>query len=443
MAGEDVLALNQRDRDRLKEIHAVVRGRQTVCEVARHLGLSRRQTRRLVRRVEREGDRGVIHRLRGRSSNRTIPDEIRERGLALLAREQYRDFGPTLAAEHLARIGIEVSRETVRSWQSRAGLWKVRRQKVEAVHAWRERRAAFGELVLMDTSDHDWLEGRGPRLYLIAMIDDATSRLGGRFVESDSTAENLRTLRGWLELYGRPLALYTDKNTIFQTPRSAELIDRYGPPAPTHFGAAVEELRIEWIPAHSPQAKGRVERAFQTLQDRLLKEMRIAGIGSLEQADRFLREQFLPFWNERFTVAPRSSHDAHRPLGSFRLDSVLCHRFERQVSTDYTLRLNGRRWLIPRAHVQAGLRHSRVLVEERLDGSSWVRYRGSHLPLLALPPLAASPSGLRPPGPAAKHKLPRKPWHPPKNHPWLQSMRLHMLKRSLLLGAKADISTLR
>jgi len=443
MSGEDVLALNQQDRDRLKEIHAVIRGRQRVGEAGRHLSLSRRQTRRLVRRVEREGDRGVIHRLRGRPSNRAIPEKVRERALALLAREEYRDFAPTLAAEHLERIGIRVSRETVRNWESRAGLWKTRRQKVEAVHVWRERRAAFGELVLMDTSDHDWLEGRGPRLYLVAMIDDATSRLWARFVESDSTAENLRTLRGWLELYGRPLALYTDKNTIFQTPRSAELIDRHGPPPPTHFGAALEELRIEWIPAHSPQAKGRVERLFETLQDRLVKEMRIARVSSVEQADRYLREQFLPFWNERFTTFPRSPHDVHRPLGSFRLDSVLCHRFERKVSTDYTLRLNGQRWLIPRAHVQPGLRHSRVLIEERLDGSSWVRYRGRHLPLQALPPAAASPSGLRPPGLAAKPKLPKKPWHPPRNHPWLQSMRLHMLKRSLLLGGRADISTLR
>ena len=442
MAGEDVLALGQRDRDRLKEIHGVIRRQQQVWEAARHLGLSRRQVRRLVRRVEREGDRGVIHRLRGRPSNRAIPERVRERALAVLSREQYRDFAPTLAAEHLGRMGIEVSRETVRGWQSRAGLWKVRRQKVEAVHVWRERRAAFGELVLMDTSDHDWLEGRGPRLYLIAMIDDATSRLWGRFVESDSTAENLRTLRGWLERYGRPLALYTDKNTIFQTPRSAERIDRYGPPEPTHFAAALEELRIEWIPAHSPQAKGRVERLFETLQDRLVKEMRIAGVDSAEQADRYFRETFLPFWDERFTVAPRSSHNAHRPLGSFRLDSVLCHRFERKVSTDYTLRLDGRRWLIPRAYVQPGLRHSRVLVEQRLDGSSWVRYRARHLPLQPLPP-AASPSGLRPPGFAAKPKPPKRTWHPPDNHPWRQACRLHMLKRSLLLGGRADISTLR
>lgn len=443
MAGEDVLALSQRDRDRLKELHAVIRRRQGVCEAARHLGLSRRQTRRLVRRVEREGDRGVLHRLRGRRSNRAIPDEVRVRALALLGRGEYRDFAPTLAGEHLERIGIRVSRETVRRWQIEAGLWGARRQKVQAVHVWRERRAAFGELVLMDTSDHDWLEGRGPRLFLVAMIDDATSKLWGRFVETDSTAENLRTLRGWLELYGRPLALYTDKNSIFQTTRSADQLHRDGPAPPTDFAEALGELRIEWIPAHSPQAKGRVERAFQTLQDRLLKEMRIARVCSVDEADHFLRERFIPFWNERFARQPRSPHNVHRPLGPFRLDSVLCHRYERLVTADYTLSLNGQRYAITKAHVQPGLRRSRVLVEQRLDGSCWIRYRSKHLPLQTLPlpaPLAASPSGLRPPGPAAKRKRKVPPWPKPSaDHPW----RTAWSKRSLLLGGKADISTLR
>lgn len=438
MAGEDLLALSQRDRDRLRELHGVIRGRQKLCEAARHLGLSRRQTRRLVRRVEREGDKGVLHRLRGRPSNRAIPERLRERAVGFLSQERYRDFAPTLAAEHLERIGIRVSRETVRGWQTQAGLWRVRRQQVDVVHVWRERRSAFGELVLMDTSDHDWLEGRGPRLYLIAMIDDATSRLWGRFVETDSTEENLRTLRGWLELYGRPLALYTDKNSIFQTARSAEQIDRDGPPPPTHFGAALEELRVEWIPAHSPQAKGRVERSFDTLQDRLVKEMRIAGMCSAEQADRFFRERFLPFWNERFTKPPRSSHNAHRPLGSLRLDSVLCKRHPRQVTSDYTLSLHGQRWLIPKAHVQPGLRKSLVLVEQRLDGSSWVRYRGRHLPLHPLP-AAASPSGLRPPGLAAKpRRLPPPTPKPGLDHPWRKPF-----SRTLLLCGKADTSTLR
>lgn len=434
MAGEDVLALSQRDRDRLKELHAVVRGRQTVAEAARHMGVSRRQARRQLRRVEHEGDRGVIHRLRGRRSNRAIAEATRARALRLLSQERYQDFAPTLAAEHLEREGIRVSRETVRAWQTEAGLWKPRQQSIRAVHVWRERRAAFGELVLMDTSDHDWLEGRGPRLYLIAMIDDATSRLWGRFVESDSTSENLRTLRGWLERHGRPLALYTDKNTIFLTPRTAEQIEQWGAAPPTHFAAALAELSIEWIAAHSPQAKGRVERLFETLQDRLVREMRIAGICSADAADRFFREIFIPFWAERFVKPPRSPHDVHRPLGSLQLDSVLCHRHERLVTADYTLSLNGRRWALARQDVQPGLRKARVLVEERLDGSCWVRYRSRRLALRPLPvpaPVAARPSGLRPPGLAAKSKLPPPRPKPAPDHPWRKPF-----SRTLLLGGE-------
>jgi DNA-binding Lrp family transcriptional regulator len=224
--GEGLLALSQRDRDRLKELHGVMRGQQRLRDAAEHLGLSTKQARRLLERVAEEGDQGVIHRLRGQPSNRGIPKRVRAKALKRLSREEYHDFGPTLAAEHLERIDIQVSRETVRKWMKAAGLWKSRSRKVKAVHVWRERREAFGELVLVDTSEHDWLEGRGPKMYLVALIDDATSRLWARFVEGDTTAANLQTLRDWLELYGRPLALYTDKNTIFQTPRSAEQIDK-------------------------------------------------------------------------------------------------------------------------------------------------------------------------------------------------------------------------
>jgi hypothetical protein len=420
--GEGLLALSQRDRDRLKELHGVIRGQQRLRDAARHLGLSTKQARRLLERIVEEGDQGVIHRLRGRSSNRGIPFRIRTKALKRLRRGEYHDFGPTLAAEHLERIDIYVSRETVRKWMQEAGLWKPCPRKVKAVHVWRERREAFGELVLVDTSEHDWLEGRGPKLYLVALIDDATSRLWARFVDSDTTVANLQALRDWLELYGRPVALYTDKNSIFLTPRCADKVEKYGPPPPTDYAAALEDLRIEWIAAHSPQAKGRVERAFGTLQDRLLKEMRVGKVHTLDKANQFLREEFIPFWNGRFTKKPRSPRDAHRPLGPIHLDSVLCHRHERLVTSDYTLSLDGRLWAISRQDVLPGLRKSRVLVEQRLDGSHWVRFRKKFIPLRPLPlpaPVAASPSGLRPSGLAAKKKSAHKRKHKPApDHPW-------------------------
>ena len=224
-----------------------------------------------------------------------------------------------------------------------AGLWRSRRQRRPAVHVWRERRSAFGELVMMDSSPYRWLERRGPPVQLIALIDDATSRVWGRFAAQDSTEENLRTLAGWLRRWGRPRALYTDKNSLFRTTRSARLDEQLGgQPARTQIGRALQELGIEWIPAHSPQAKGRIERLFGTLQDRLVKEMRLAGVHTVEQANRFLAAVFLPFWEQRFTVAPRQPHDAHRPLGGTqRLESILSVREPRRVAGDYTVRWQG------------------------------------------------------------------------------------------------------
>ena len=435
---EERIGLSQRERDRLWVLHEVERRHLRQREAAERLRLSVRQVRRLLRRVKRHGDRGLIHRLRGRPSNRKTPAAVRQRILAEV-RARYRDFGPTLASEQLARQGLRVSRETLRQWLIEAGVWKPRRQRVEAVHVWRERRGSFGELVMMDSSEHRWLEERGGKLQLIAMIDDATSRFWGRFVEHDSTEENLRTLEAWLRRHGRPEALYTDKDSVYvvnQAPRLEEQLA--GEAARSQFGRALQELGIEWIAAHSPQAKGRIERLFGTLQDRLVKEMRLAGVKTIEQANRFLQEQFVPAWEQRFTVAPRHSRDAHRRLGrEHRLEQILSVRQARSVANDYTVRWDGQRWGIARAEVRPGLRGARVFVERRLDGSVWVRFRNQYLSLTrcpaAMPVLAASPSGLRPAGLAAKTKRKTK-YVPPPSHPW---------KRTLLLCRKPDIPTLR
>jgi len=436
------MALSQRERERLKVLHQVEQRQLTQREAAERVDLSDRQVRRLLVRVRQEGDRGVVHRLRGRPSNRKIPDCVSRRALRLLERPCYAGFGPTLAAEHLARAGIGVSRETLRGWMSQAGLWRPRRQKLAAVHVWRERRAAFGELVLMDTSEHAWLEERGPKLCLIALIDDATSRLWARFVEHDTTEENLRTLEGWLRRYGRPLALYTDKDSIFQPagPPSREEQLR-GEPARTQFGRALRELGIEWIPAHSPQAKGRIERSFGTLQDRLIKEMRVAGIDRLEAANRFLEITFLPQWEQRFTVRPRHPIDAHRRLErEHRLEQILSVRVTRTVGSDYTVQWHGQRWGVPREAVCAGLRGARAEIERRLDGTHWLRFGGRSLPLRLCPEPARSPSAvsLRLTAGRKPNPQPRKKYHPPSDHPWRRPW-----KRTFLLCREPDISTLR
>jgi len=439
------IELSQRERDRLKLLHEVEQGHMTQVEAAGRLTLSDRQVRRLLVRVRAEGDRGVVHRLRGQPSNRKLPAAVQRRALTMLQQKQYAGFRPTLAAEHLARAGLEVSRETLRGWMSAAGLWRPRRQRVRQVHVWRERRATFGELVMWDTSEFAWLEQRGgPQLQLIAMIDDATSRLWARLVEHDTTEENLRTLEGWLRRHGRPEAFYTDKAGLFHVNRPADRDEQLrGVRARTQIGRALDELGIEGIVAHSPQAKGRIERAFGTLQDRLVKEMRVAKVHTLEEANRFLEEIFLPFWEQRFTVAPRRPQDAHRPLGrEYRLEQVLSVRTARTVALDYTVRLDGQRWGVPREAVCAGLRRARAEVERRLDGSHWLRFRNRYLPLVACPAAAAAVSsvslrltGRNKPKPNPK---PKPKYIPPPDHPWRKPW-----KRTFLLCQKPDISTLR
>jgi hypothetical protein len=267
-------------------------------------------------------------------------------------------------------------------------------------HLYRPRRSRCGELVQWDTSEHDWLEGRGSMIYLIAMIDDATSRLYGRFVSHDSTEENMRTLWLYLERYGRPLAFYTDKASLFRTaPKTArdekELSrDEREPLPPTQIGRALWELDIVWIPAHSPQAKGRVERGFGTAQDRLVKGLRVAGARTLEQANAYLESEFLPWWNRTLTVKPNRDDDAHRKLErGYDLRSTLCHVATRQVGNDYTLQFESQRYQIEQSSISSGLRGGKVRVERRLDGTIAVRFSKRYLAIapIVVPTRAAAP----------------------------------------------------
>jgi hypothetical protein len=443
---EERIELSTKERERLKVLHEITQGHLRQIDGAHRLRLSDRQVRRLLQRLGDVGDRGLVHGLRGRPSNRKIPAEIEQRSLRRLRLPAYCGFGPTLAAEHLARHGLQVSRETLRQWMNAAGLRRPRRRRLQQVHVWRPRRAAFGELVMMDSSPFRWLEERGPACHLIAMIDDASSRVWGRLALRDSSEENLRTLGGWLQRYGRPLALYTDKNGLFVTSRPVQWQEQLQDTAPrTQFGRALAELDIEWIAAHSPQAKGRIERLFKTLQDRLVKEMRVLEIASIEQANRFLEITFWPAWSQRFAVQPAQSSDAHRKLQrEQRLEQILSVRVARKVASDHTVKWEGQRWGLQREQVCAGLSGAHAEIERRLDGTHWLRFRGRYLPLRPCPdaPRSASPSGLRPPGlaeqpPRPKNKITPK-YHAPANHPWRKPW-----KRTFLSGKNPDISTLR
>ncbi len=443
---EERIELSARERERLKVLHEVEHGHLRPIDAARRLRLSDRQVRRLRGRLRAAGDGGLVHGLRGRPSNRKISEGLEQRSLRRLRQPAYVGFGPTLAAEHLAQHGLRVSRETLRKWMSAAGLWQTRRRRMKQVHVWRPRRSAFGELVMMDSSPFRWLEDRGPACHLIALIDDATSRVWGRFVLHDSSEENLRTLGGWLERYGRPLALYTDKNGLFVTSRPVQWHEQLrDTPARTQFGRALAELDIEWIAAQTPQAKGRIERLFGTLQDRLVKEMRLAGIRTLERANRFLEITFWPFWDKRFAVRPAQSGDAHRSLQpAQRLEQILSVRVARTVASDHTVSWEGQRWGVRRKEVCAGLRGARAEIERRLDGTHWLRFRDRYVPLSPCPnaPRPASPSGLRPAGLAGQKPKPptrsKTKYSPPPDHPWRKPW-----KRTFLFGRKPDISTLR
>jgi transposase len=363
------------------------KGLITQRQAAEEIGQSERHIRRLLVKLKKDGDRAVVHGLRGRPSNRKMAEKTRAKAVAILSRKIYRGFGPTLASEYLEkRHGVAVSRETVRAWMSEARLWRPREQHAGKIHMWRQRRARCGELVQWDTSEHDWLEGRGPRLYLISMIDDASSRVHARFVRHDSTADNMRLLWSYLELHGRPLSFYTDKASLFQTaPKVARDVsalprDERDPLPPTQIGRALAELGIVWIAAHSPQAKGRIERSFQTDQDRLVKGLRVAGAKTLAQANSYLEKEFIPWWNQTLTVVPVSADDAHRPLGKeHSLNASLSHVEQRHVGNDYTVRLDGKLWQIAQSDIGAGLRGAVVRVEMRLDGSLAMRFGQRYL----------------------------------------------------------------
>jgi len=387
---QELIMMNQKQRDWLQWLHQAKRKQITQSTAAQRMGVSERWVRKLLRRMKREKDRVVVHGLRGRRSNRRLPEESRARAVAIIRRE-YADFGPTLAAEYLAeRHDLPVSKETLRRWMAAAGIWKARKRRVVEIHTWRPRRSCAGELVQWDTSQHDWLEGRGEPLYLLAMIDDATSQAMARFAHHDSTLENLRLLQDYLQRWGRPLEFYTDQAKLFTNAPGWD-VEQKGEPPKTQIGRALEELGIGWIPAYSPEAKGRQERFFGTAQDRLVKGLRKAGVRDREGANHYLQQTYLPLWNTRFSCLPAKPQDAHRPvLSRQRLPSILSHREARQITKDYTLRFAGKLWQIPRSAIRPGMRNGTAYVEQRLDGNLAATFRGVDVALRECP-LPVSP----------------------------------------------------
>jgi transposase len=407
MVGEDRVIMSGKELRRVHVIRQTMEKKLTQVKAGTLLGLTTRHIRRLIERVEQAGDQGLAHRGRGKPSNRRIPEQVKATVLTRYT-QRYGDFGPTLAAEKLTeREGITISAETVRRGLRERGINHFTRRK-RPHRAWRARKAHVGELIQLDGSPHDWLEGRGPRCVLLAYIDDASSRVFARFYEYEGTIPAMDSFRRYVTHYGMPLALYTDKHTTYKSPAVPTVEEQLAGRWPhSQFERSLAELGVTVIHAHSPQAKGRVERLFKTFQDRLIKELRLAEIATLETANRFVAD-YLPTYNQRFSVQPAQTVDLHRPRPASRdLDRSLCLKTTRVVRRDWTVAHHGQLY-----QIRDNVRATQVQVEERIDGTMRMTHHGRPLTYQAI---VARP--LRVPTPPTVSLLQR-PVTPTRAHPW-------------------------
>jgi hypothetical protein len=407
MAGEDMIMARQGELKRLHVIQKVLERVISQVEAAEILSLSSRQIRRIIKRIRIEGEKGIIHRSRGRPSNRRIPGKIRDKVIQLY-RKQYQDFGPTLASEKLwERNGIGINDETLRMWLIATGDWRKTRKR-RRHRQWRERKHHDGEMVQMDGSHHDWFEGRGPWCVLMGYIDDATGRVSGRFYDYEGTIPAMDSFKRYIRTYGLPMSVYLDKHTTYKSTAKPTIEDELNDVEPlSEFERALKELGVEVIHANSPQAKGRIERLFGTLQDRLVKEMRLRGIRTLGEANAFL-EEYLPIYNRRFSVSPKERDNLHRPLGrGLDLDAILCIQTKRTLRNDFTVAHHRKLY-----QVEDKVNTSKVMVQDRMDGSIQITDKNR---ALRFREITERPITEKRPSPVVRM---RKSSPPPTNHPW-------------------------
>lgn len=374
MAEKDMITMSRKEAKTLHLIQQALDKKITQAEAAEIIGLSDRQIRRLIKRVRIEGDEGICHRSRGKRSNRLISKKIKEKTLRLF-KEKYKDFNLAHATEKLQEVhGIRLSDETLRLWLNKAEI-PYKKRRVRKHRQWRERKAHFGELVQIDGSHHDWFEGRGAVCVFMGYIDDATGTVYGRFYDHEGVLPAMDSMKRYIQRYGMPKSVYLDKHTTYKSWAEPTIEEQLNDQKPmSHFEKSLAELVVEVIHANSPQAKGRVERLFKTLQDRLVKEMRLVGIKSVGEANEFLKT-YLPKYNRKFRKKAASEADLHRPAPHSReLDRILCIKEERTVKNDFTVAYNCKRYQIEEA-----TRAQKVLVEERLNGRIHISYNGRDL----------------------------------------------------------------
>ena len=406
------LVMSVKERVRLSVLAQVSSGKLTVTSAAELMRVSVRQARRMWKRYRASGDAGLTHGLRGRAGNRGLKASVKQAVVALY-RTRYGDFGPTLAAEKLKEQGHEIDHETLRRLLLREGLWSRGRRR-KAHRSRRERKDCLGEMVQMDGSHHDWFEGRGPWCVLMVMIDDATGRTFARFFEGETTAAAMEVFGSYVRKHGLPMSLYVDRDSIYRSDRQGTVEEELRGQGPaTQFGRAMKMLGVELILAHSPQAKGRVERMNGTLQDRLVKELRLAGIGDIASANRFLGKTFLAALNRKFAVKAKERADLHRRIpAGMKLDEVLCFEEQRTVSNDWCVSWRKRVFQLDRRHEGMALAGRKLSVREKLNGSIQLLSQGHRLHWRELPERPANKKQPKPP------TLNNKFWKPPAGHPW-------------------------
>ena len=407
MAEKDIIMASQRELKRLHVVQKVIEGALKQKEAAEMLSLSIRQIGRIILRVKEEGAQGVVHRSRGRQSNRKLPQKIKDQVLGLY-RKNYEGFGPTLAQEKLfERDGISISDETLRGWLIEAALWKKKR-KGRQHRQWRPRKDRYGEMIQADGSHHDWFEGRGPACVFMGYIDDATGKVSGRFYEYEGTIPAMDSFRRYIRKNGFPISLYMDKHTTYKSTGKPTIEDELNGTEPmSEFERALQELGVQLIHAHSPQAKGRVERLFGTLQDRLVKEMRLRGVSSIAEANEFLKE-YLPIYNRRFAKKATESENLHRPIPKgLNLDRILCIKTERTLKNDFTIAHDRKLYQIEEA-----VKTKKLMVEEYTDGSMAIWCKEQKVKFRQI---AVKSEKLQKPLPVPKR---RKPSVPAKDNPW-------------------------
>lgn len=411
MAEKDILMISRRELKRLQAVKKVIERKLKQVEAAEILELSPRQIGRLVKRVEEEGNSGIVHRLRGKESHRRINEVVKTEVIGLY-RKKYKGFGLTLFCEKLIELEkIKLSDETIGKILLDSGDWKKRR-KGRQHRQWRERRSHYGQMQQVDGSRHDWLEGRGPWLVLMAYIDDATGRVYGRFYDYEGTIPAMDSFKRYIRKYGLPQSIYLDKHTTYKSTEKLSIEDELNGKEPlSQFGRALKELGVKVIYANSPQAKGRVERLFETLQDRLVKELRLKGVKTKEEANVFLEEYF-PQFDKKFEVVAREQEDMHFKLPrGINLERILCIKNERSLRNDFTVVKDKKLY-----QVLENVKADKVTLEERIDGSMRIYCKDRSLKYKEILTRPLKVNALKVSD--MPFSVRKKKYIPPANHPW-------------------------